>query len=304
MIKTNQLEAFIAIAEGKGVAGAADILCVTQPAITKSINNLEAELGIPLFERTSNRLELNHFGEILYRRAKAANAELVRAREEIALMKRRTQESIKFNGSPAVLPKLIPNAINRFKRSHPHVHVELAGLLEDSPSNKIRALINGDFDLLITVVDENRANSGIRYEKLLDIEVVFAASEGHPALELTNPGLNDLAKYDWLFPGGGGLPFQKLRAAFRRANAPMPPDVSTIANRQIIFSLLENGMYLAAIPYHPACFERQLSAFNILNIDMEIIHWPIHLIWRENTIFSPTLLDFADQIKSLVAASQ
>lgn len=302
-MKINQLEAFIAIAEGKGVAGAADILCVTQPAITKSISNLEYELGVPLFERTSNRLELNRYGEILLRRAKASKAELTRGVEEIELLKKHSMDSIKLNGSPAVIPRLIPVAINRFMQGHPDVRVELAGLLEDSPANKIQALINGVYDLLITVIDENEPNLGISYENLLDIELIFVASEGHPALELAHPNLGELSKYDWLFPGGGGLPFQQLRAAFRRANTTMPIHLSTIANRQVIFSLLEQGMYLAAIPYHPACFEKNLNELNILRVDIEKISWPIDLIWRENTILSPSMSDFIDQIKSLVAKS-
>ena len=300
-MKINQLEAFIAIAEGKRVAGAADKLCVTQPAITKSISNLEAELGVAVFNRKSNRLELNHFGEILLRRAKASSAELALAVEEINLLKRRSMESVKLNGSPALIPRLIPEAINRFMQSHPDARVELAGLFEDSPANKINSLINGEYDLLITVMDENEPNLGIRCEKLLDIELIFVASDSHPALQITNPDLSDLTKYDWLFPGVAGLPFQQLRAAFRRSGTALPLHIMTMANRQASFSLLETGMYLAAIPYHPACFEKQLSELNVMDIETDKISWPIDLITRENTIISPNLSDFIDQIKNLVA---
>ena len=299
-MKTNQLEAFLAIAHGKGVAGAADALCVTQPAITKSIGNLEAELGVPLFERSSNRLELNNYGEILLRRAEAARAELTLAVEEIELMKKRTQESIKFNCSPIVMPKLIPRAISLFRQKHPHVHIQLAGRLEDTPANKISALLDGEYDLLITVIDENETLPNITYEKLLDIDVIFVASKDHPALKLKNPTFKQLSKYYWLFPGVGGLPYQKLQAAFRNAGAPMPQDVLTLSHRQMTFSLLKEGNYLAAIPYHPKCFEWSMSNFQVLNVNAEGVRWPLHLIKRENTIYSITVLDFIALIKNLV----
>ena len=299
-VKTNQIEAFISIAEGNGVAGAADKLCVSQPAITKSISNLEAELGVSLFDRTRHRLELNNYGKILLRRAKAAQAELTRAKEEISLMKARSLQSIKFNASPVIIPKLIPKTINLFKQSHPDVHVELTGLAEDSPANKTQALINGDYDLLITVINENDENLGLMYEKLLDVEVVFVASADHPALELVNPSLKDMTEYNWLFPGAGGLPFQKLRAAFRKENSHLPKNLSTLANRQIIFSLLEEGMYLAAIPSHPSCSEESIGYFNVLNVKVEKITWPIYLIRKENALMSPALSDFITQIKNLV----
>lgn len=300
-MKTNQLEAFISIAEGNGVAGAADKLCVSQPAITKSISNLEMELGVSLFDRSRNRLELNSYGEILFRRAKAAKAELRRAKEEISLLKARSLQSIKFNASPVIIPKLIPRTINFFKQSHPDVHVELAGLPEDSPANKTQALINGDYDLLITVINENDENLGVVFEKLLDVEVIFVASDGHPALELSNPTLKDLTEYNWLFPGSGGLPFQKLRAAFKKENAPMPDNVSTLANRQIVFSLIEEGMYIAAIPNHPSCSEEKLKDLNVLDVKVEKISWPVYLIRKENATPSSALSDFIDQIKNLVS---
>ena len=215
-------------------------------------------------------------------------------------MEKRAREIIKFNCSPIVTPKLIPKAISLFRHKHPHVQIELAGRLEDTPANKIRALLGGEYDLLITVVDENETLSGVTYEKLLDIDVIFVASKGHPALKLKNPTFRQLKKYHWLFPGAGGLPYQRLRAAFRNAGTPLPEDVLTISNRQMIFSLLLEGHYLAAIPYHRKCFEWSMSNFQVLNVNIEGIHWPLHLIKRENTIYSKTMLDFIALIKSLV----
>ena len=302
-MKTNQLAAFIAIAEGQGVAGAADLLCVSQPAITKTISNLENELGVPLFERSSNRLKLNQFGEILLLRAKSSRAELIRAKEEIELMKSRSQHSVKFNASPILIPRLIPKVINLFKQEHPHAHIELVGLLEDNPTNKVQALLDGEYDLLLTVLNENESNLGLRLEKLIDVGIIFIASKGHPALELKHPNLKELAQFNWIFPGIGGLPYQKLRAAFRRAHATFPSDVLAIANRQIIFSLLEEGIFLAAIPYHPRCFERDLNEFSRLHVDTEKIEWPIHMIRREDSIFSATMENFVDKIKRLALVS-
>ncbi len=303
-MKTHQLDAFIAIAEGLGVAGAADLLCVSQPAITKSINNLEDELGVRLFERTSNRLQLNQYGEMLLLRAKVAKTELSRASEEIQLLKNHLKSVVKFNASPLLVPKLIPKAINLFREEYPNVNIELAGMLEGKPEYKIQSLLNGEYDLLITVIDENDPNLGISYEKLLDVEVKFIASKGHPALDLKNPTLKELRKFNWLFPGAGGLPYQKLRAAFKSAKTDMPADVLILSNRQITFKLLEEGMYIAAIPYNSTCFERDLSQFEQLNVKNNKISWPIYLIWRENSKFSVSMNAFVKQIKTLASINE
>jgi hypothetical protein len=83
----------------------------------------------------------------------------------------------------------------------------------------------------------------------------------------------------------------------------MPSDVLLLSNRQITFSLLEQGMFLAAVPYNSKCFERNLNDFKRLEVNNKKICWPIYLIWRENTIFSASMLAFIAQIKTLSAVS-
>lgn len=304
MLKINQLNAFIAIAEGKGVAGAAESLFVSQPAITKSIANLEQELGVSLFDRSQHRLKLNVYGEILLRRAKAAKAELLSAQEEISFLQQQQQQLLKVNGSPAIIPKLMPRAMHLLKQSHPEINVQLTGLLDDKPKNKIGALMQGEYDLLVTVVDENEANDGLSYEKLLDIEVVFIASKGHPALLLDQPLLKDLVHFDWLFPSAGGLPYKKLRAAFKHTNTALPKNYVTIANRQMIFSLLDEGMYIAAIPYHPSCLEKNINELHVISVDASPIRWPISIIHRQHSQISAAQEAFIAQLKGIVQQSQ
>jgi LysR family transcriptional regulator, regulator for genes of the gallate degradation pathway len=79
------LRAFLAVADCGSVSKASALLFRAQSAVTRSIHELERELGIDLFERRAQGMLLTEFGRALLRRAKAAHAELERARRDLAV---------------------------------------------------------------------------------------------------------------------------------------------------------------------------------------------------------------------------
>jgi molybdenum-dependent DNA-binding transcriptional regulator ModE len=69
-----QIRAFLAVQEHASVTGAAKALCRSQTAVTKSIQDLERSIGVPLFDRTPKGMSLTAFGEILLPRARTVGA--------------------------------------------------------------------------------------------------------------------------------------------------------------------------------------------------------------------------------------
>src|SRR5213082_1485224 len=82
-MKLNQLRDVLAVAERGSLRAAARHLGVAQPALSRSIQELERELGVPLFERQATGVVITAMGELFVRRANAVRNELRLAREEI-----------------------------------------------------------------------------------------------------------------------------------------------------------------------------------------------------------------------------
>src|SRR3954471_20677338 len=82
-MKLNQLRDALAVAEASSVRAAARSLGVAQSALTRSIQELERELGVPLFERQARGVSLTPMGALFVRRAQSVRNELRLAREEI-----------------------------------------------------------------------------------------------------------------------------------------------------------------------------------------------------------------------------
>ena len=83
----NQLRNVVAIAERGSLRSAARFLGVTQPAITRSIRELEHELGVTLFERHASGMALTAMGQVLVRRATSIQSEVGRVHSELAQLK-------------------------------------------------------------------------------------------------------------------------------------------------------------------------------------------------------------------------
>jgi len=71
-MELKQIEYFLQLAQMQHVSQAADFLNISQPTLSKSLSNLEKDLGVPLFDRVGNRLRLNASGQRFYEKAKQA----------------------------------------------------------------------------------------------------------------------------------------------------------------------------------------------------------------------------------------
>src|SRR5262245_18962024 len=117
-----QLRAFAAIADVGGFARAAGRLNVSQPALSRQIHALEAELGVPLFDRIGRRVQLTSEGEELPRRSRRLLAEADSLGERARSLKAGQTGILRVGATPLVL---LADFLTRYRRRHPRVEVHL-----------------------------------------------------------------------------------------------------------------------------------------------------------------------------------
>jgi DNA-binding transcriptional LysR family regulator len=132
-VKLNHLRDIVTIAGCGSVHAAARQLKVTQPALTRSIRELERELGAPLFERHSKGVSLTDMGVRFIERAKAVLSELGHARDEI----RQIQGGLhgRISVCLGLLPHLtlLPRALKAFRARYPDVRLDITeGQVDDA----------------------------------------------------------------------------------------------------------------------------------------------------------------------------
>jgi len=167
-----QLRAFAAIADVGGFARAAGRLNVSQPALSRQIHALEAELGVPLFDRIGRRVQLTSQGEDLLRRSRRLLAEADSLGERARLLKVGQTGILRVGATPQVIENLLADFLTRYRGRHPGVEVHL---VEDGGARLLGRLERGDVHLTMTPV------AGTRFEHrlLYPMHVLAVVSPAH-----------------------------------------------------------------------------------------------------------------------------
>jgi DNA-binding transcriptional LysR family regulator len=181
------LRHFALVAQHGTFTAAARHAHVTQPALTASIQRLEAQMGARLFERGPGGASLTAAGNALLPRARAALAALEEGRRAVQEVMGLTVGSVKLGAGATVCTYYLPRTLARFRSKHPGVQILLR---EANPDDLIDALEAGDLDIAIlarlTLPGARRrqqqadllraARVGLAREKWLDDELILVAA--------------------------------------------------------------------------------------------------------------------------------
>ncbi len=126
-METRALRYFQTVAECGSYSRGAELLRISQPAISRQISKLEDDIGVRLFRRHAHGVSLTEAGQVLLAHCHAALRELEQARTEIRNGARGPSGSIAFAVPPAAAHFLVPTLVQRFGAQYPNVFLKLAG---------------------------------------------------------------------------------------------------------------------------------------------------------------------------------
>lgn len=195
-IKLRHLSAFLETVRHHGVARAGDELGMTQPAVSKSIAELEAILGVALFDRTRRALTLTPAGDLFLRFAQAGIATLRQGVETLAEAQRGTS-FIAFGALPTVTAGVVPRALQRFASSS----FACRTLVESGPSPYLLELLrNAAVDFVVGRLADPRVMDGLSFEHLYSEELALVVRPGHPLAAQVALELRSLEAFQLLLP--------------------------------------------------------------------------------------------------------
>src|SRR6185369_4844638 len=228
-MRLSQLRDFLSILEAGSVRGAARRLDVSQPALTKSLRQLELELGIKLFQRTPTGVIPTRFGKALSVRARSVRAELRKAEEELGKLAGDERGSVAFGVGTVVTVVMVPQAIRQFRTQFPQARVRI---MEGLPHVLLPLVRDETLDLVVGARPSGPIDSVFHFRPLFRSPRAVVARKGHP---LANAGsLTELASADWL-----GLPpfghWSETQAPLTPRSCRMPGNLSN-ATRTIRWS--------------------------------------------------------------------
>ena len=194
-MKLSQLQHVLAVSEMGSLRGAGRHLGIAQPAITRSIRDIEHELGATLFERHAKGVRLTEIGKAFLARAHAVQAELVRAKDEVEQLKGRLSGKVNMALSTASSMALLPDALAEFRRRYPDAMLKIS---ETFFAPIERELLDGRTDFYVGPFEAGSTANSFIVEILFQNQRRVVARRGHPLIHATS--FADLAGTKWLRP--------------------------------------------------------------------------------------------------------
>ena len=192
---TRDLRYFIQVAELGSVHSAAERVGRTQPALTKCIKRLEAEVGGRLFFREGRNIALTPLGEDLLRHASAVCRTFDSMVDELQAVALGARGRVRLGISPTSANSILPDVLEALDREAPELRFQVL----TGTSNVLRnALRTREIDLVVGP-EEDGDSLEFPGVPLHDDDVVVAAAPHHPLAERT-ASLADLCRYPWLLP--------------------------------------------------------------------------------------------------------
>lgn len=170
-----QMKYFAEVCKWENITKASASLCVSQPTITVSMKELEAETGLNLFKRDGKKISVTQEGEFLLSKIAAVLNSVEQLNYDIFDFVN-TKNHIKLAIPVQVGSYLIPIILEEFKGRHPEIKLEIVEL---GGMDSLQMVDREEIDLAITIYEADYC-SGLNYTKLFDSECCFCTNIDHP----------------------------------------------------------------------------------------------------------------------------
>jgi LysR family pca operon transcriptional activator len=199
-IKLRHLQCFLAVAQQRSIQQAADTLSVTQPAVSKSLRELESILGVRLFERGRRGTVATRDGELFLRHAGAALSALREGVASLGAARGGLPLRLAVGVLPTVAPALLTDALAGWDGGGQPLQVTVT---EGSNDLLLGLLRRGEVELVVGRLTDPDRLDGLSFEHLLADPLVLVVRPGHPLLADAALTLARVNGYRMLLPARG-----------------------------------------------------------------------------------------------------
>ncbi len=285
-ISNHELNAVIMIGDVHSVTSAATRLGVSQPAVNRSLRNLEQRLNIRLFDRTAQGMVPTSSGEILIRRAKLALVEINQGMEEIANVRGRALGRISIGLLPLSRVYLAPLAVTRLLDEFPEADVNIVDGIYDQ---LLADLCNGDIDLIVGTIRDPSPVDGIVSETLFEDGMVIAARSDNPIFENETITFEHLKGVEWVLPHKG-VPLRNQFNDLLKANGvPLPKHTIETGSTSVIRTVLMGSDRLTAVSRTQIHHEEKHGLLKTLKLATNVPKRPIGVVTRTDYVPTPAI---------------
>ncbi|MES2412593.1 MAG: LysR substrate-binding domain-containing protein [Pseudomonadota bacterium] len=238
-----QLRALLAVRQEGSMTAASVKLGVTQPVLTRSLQQLERQMGVTLLRRSSRGAVLNEYGEALVARARVVDQELKRAFDEIGQMQGRLSGSVTIACSHIPMMLFVPEAIGQLQQNFPDVEVRI---IEGVYPQVLEEFRQGVLDFAIGPVPERGLGRDYKAARMLKADMAIAVRKGHSHAKAKS--LAELKDLRWMIAGPMEGPGGLVKEVFAENGIQQPATPIYLDTVWAAMEVVKHSNLVALIP--------------------------------------------------------
>ena len=266
---TQNLRAFLLVAESGSFSKAAKRLHLTQPAVSKRIAQLEAQLNVSLFDRIGRRISTTEAGEALLPHARAVHLEMQAAQQSVRDLAGEVRGRLRLATSHHIGLHRLPPLLSFFSKAFPAVQLDI----DFMDSEKAYELtLQGEVELAVVTLAPSSIVNIVTRPIWLD-PLDFMVQEGTQLTRKKALGLKELSQHPAILPGLNTYTGQIVKSLFEQRSLPIQIAITTnyletirmMASVGLGWTVLPRSMRdpsLATLPIRDARIERTLGAIH------------------------------------------
>ena len=197
MPSIEQLQYLLKLAEHKNFSRAAEAACISQPALTKSIRQLEELYGVPLFDRRKEGVAPTPHGEIIINRVRGLVGAFEASKRDIRLLANLEVGELRIGTGPYVATRALPKALARLIDRYPGLRFKIE---IDNPNVLVDMILRSEIDLYIGAISAVSAPKDVEVTLLPSEDIVVFCRKGHPLLGKKELSVEDFNPYPVIGP--------------------------------------------------------------------------------------------------------
>lgn len=283
-IKLRHLQCLLAVAQHGSLQRAAEALSITQPAVSKTVAELESLLGVRLFERGRNGARPTAQAELFLRHAGASVSALRQGIDVLSRAVGATGGVIELAVLPTLAAAMMPSVLDTFRREWPGTVVRVH---TGANQQLLAQLKSGQVSLALGRLSDPEGMAGLTFEHLCATPLCLVVRPEHPLVKQRSVSMADVAAYHVVLPPHGTI-LRHTADSFLRAHGvgtlddysellsmslaramTLHGDVVWIASEITVLDDLDNGD-LCALPFATKGTEESIG-----------------LLWRNDTVPTP-----------------
>ena len=285
-----RLQVFHTVAKLLSFTKAADVLKMTQPAVTFQIRQLEDEYNIRLFDRLHNKITLTDAGKLMFSFSEKIFDMYSEMENSVKNRTNNVTGALKIAATQTIGDYMLPDLLIAFRKANPDIKIQL----KISDSMGLGQLVeNGMVDIVVTdVASEHKTLccKEVNYDRMCVV-----AAKGHELSNRTQVSMSDLSNYPIvLFEEGSGIRntidnyFSEHNVNTKDLNILME-----LASPESIKRSVESGVGVSILPYSVISKEQQLNSIVTLDLSPELSN-NLYFVYRRQKFLTKNIEELVD----------